>query len=678
MAEINIEELEQLLRRMGNQGPAGEDSIKELIKVMTRLSRTGIGSDDFAESIEDASDGLDVFSSVLNKSQKTTKQKLDELGNAATRVMDNALGGISSFGQGSSESAGVITDAAKFAANAISGVVNAIGSVAGLLGGPITKLIGSFGSAIVSAAAQGAAALIGFYAGQMSSLRESQRSLISSGVQFANGIDGATDIIKDSNITLGDLKATAESAADSLRLMQGGATSGIKRLGDSFRRMGDTNQKYLYALGFTNDEILSGMADYAASAERSGRALSTDELAQGSYAYLKNLRELERLTGVSIKEQAAQQDANRRSLYVQNQLSDLGASERSATEGFLKTIPPMLQDVALSGRGLTTESATLANALPTYAAGIADITAQLKSGALNEVQAKDRYAALMNDPKVAEEIRSNQQIFGQTLASGYGALSGFVEALGALQAQITGNIEAAKQATPNPEDMKGPLQDGINSFVQNTKKLETAAQQIAFGLTELLSPAISKMVGAMSDAALKISDIFTGEGKIAQLTNLQKDIQSSKPRSGRATGSSPPVTSYNLSGGDYDKLTDAELATQGVTRSPGYLYGSNYTFDSKKLPKNALGGLYPANQPFGTPVTVAEAGPEVIAPVKQGPGGAMGIAMPNEYGKQMSGLSINQSKTNELLSLLNAKTDAMLAAMQSNNRLTRQGNMLAG
>jgi len=50
MAEINIEELEQLLRRMGNQGPAGEDSIKELIKVMTRLSKTGIGSDDFAHT----------------------------------------------------------------------------------------------------------------------------------------------------------------------------------------------------------------------------------------------------------------------------------------------------------------------------------------------------------------------------------------------------------------------------------------------------------------------------------------------------------------------------------------------------------------------------------------------------------------------------------------------------
>ena len=678
MAEINIEELEQLLRRMGNQGPAGEDSIKELIKVMTRLSRTGIGSDDFAESIEDASDGLDVFSSVLNKSQKTTKQKLDELGNAVTRVMDNALGGISSFGQGSGESAGVITDAAKFAANAISGVVNAISSVAGLLGGPITKLIGSFGSAIVSVAAQLGAALIGFYAGQMSSLRESQRSLISSGVQFANGIDGATDIIKDSNITLGDLKATAESAADSLRLMQGGATSGIKRLGDSFRRMGDTNQKYLYALGFTNDEILSGMADYAASAERSGRALSTDELAQGSYAYLKNLRELERLTGVSIKEQSAQQDANRRSLFVQNQLLGLGASERIATEGFLKTVPSLLQDFALTGRSLTTESALFAKSLPTYAEGVRDITSQLKSGALSELQAKDRYAALLADPKVAEDMKRNLQLLGQTVADGYGPLSGLATALGDFQAVLTGNIEAAKQATPNPEDMKGPLQEGINSFVKSTKDIDTAMQQIAFGLTKKLEPAISSMVSAMSSAALSISDFFTGEGKIAQLTNLQKDIQSSKPRSGRAAGSSPPITSYNLSGGDYDKLTDAELAAQGVTRSPGYLYGSNYTFDANKLPKNALGGLYPANQPFGTPVTVAEAGPEVIAPVKQGPGGAMGIAMPNEYGKQMSGLSVNQSKTNELLSLLNAKTDAMLAAMQSNNRLTRQGNLLAG
>lgn len=505
-----IEKLERDLSTMTGAQAAATQGLIDSLKRSQRsfgffdryLNRAGSSADDFADYIDRGSESADVFSSVLRDSSRREKNRVQQMSNAAQNFVQGTLSNLERLGQGSGESASTLQSAAKLSADAIGAAMDGIKGIAGAIAPGIGSAIVGIFTETTKVLAQAGSALVGFYAGQMEGLRSQQKKFYEAGVQFSNGIDSAGNIIEDSNLlTIGDLASAAEKARDSLRLMAGGSAGGLTRLTNGFKQMSKAQIENLYALGYSNDEILAGMADFAASAERNGKALDAKQLAEQSMKYLTSMRELERLTGKSIASQKSQQEANSRSLFVQNQLADLAGPQRAATEKFLSTIDPLMQDVALTGRGMTKDSALMASRLPTYAEGIADITARLKTGAIDDIKAGEEYKKLMNDPRVAAEIRDNQKTFGNVVSDAMGNLGGFVTKLGELQAELTGNIQQAKADTPKPDEFTGPLQEGINTFVLETKRMENTFQSIALQVTGALQPAIQNMIDGFRSVA---------------------------------------------------------------------------------------------------------------------------------------------------------------------------------
>lgn len=560
-----IEQLERDLTAMtGAQAAATQGLIDSLKRSQSSfgffdryLRQASDSADDFASYIDEGGESANVFSGVLRESSRREKNRVQQMANAAQNFVQGTLSNLERLGQGSGESANTLQSAAKLSADAISAAMDGIKGIAGAIAPGIGSAIVGIFTETTKVLAQAGSALVGFYAGQMEGLRSQQKKFYEAGVQFSNGIDSAGKIIEDSNLlTIGDLASAAEKARDSLRLMAGGSAGGLTRLTNGFKQMSKAQIENLYALGYSNDEILSGMADFAASAERNGKALDAKQLAEQSMKYLTSMRELERLTGKSIASQKSQQEANSRSLFVQNQLAELAGPQRAATEKFLSTIDPLMQDVALTGRGMTKDSAMMASRLPTYAAGIADITARLKSGAINDVQASEEYKKLMNDPRIAAEIRDNQQTFGNVVSDAMGNLGGFVTKLGELQAELTGNIQQAKQDAIKPGEMTGPLQEGINTFVLETKRMENTFQSIALQVTGALQPAIQGMIDGFRGVAetlgvelpLMVGEVNSAKLAATEISRLSSDAKQNLGLTGNVKyvggGKSAPEASF--------------------------------------------------------------------------------------------------------------------------------------
>jgi hypothetical protein len=537
-----IEKLERDLSTMTGAQAAATQGLIDSLKRSQRsfgffdryLNRAGSSADDFADYVDRGSESADVFGSVLRDSSRREKNRVQQMSNAAQNFVQGTLSNLERLGQGSGESASTLQSAAKLSADAIGAAMDGIKGIAGAIAPGIGSAIVGIFTETTKVLAQAGSALVGFYAGQMEGLRSQQKKFYEAGVQFSNGIDSAGKIIEDSNLlTIGDLASAAEKARDSLRLMAGGSAGGLTRLTNGFKQLSKAQIENLYALGYSNDEILAGMADFAASAERNGKALDAKQLAEQSMKYLTSMRELERLTGKSIASQKSQQEANSRSLFVQNQLADLAGPQRAATEKFLSTIDPLMQDVALTGRGMTKDSALMASRLPTYAAGIADITARLKTGAIDDIRAGEEYKKLMNDPRVAAEIRDNQKTFGNVVSDAMGNLGGFVTKLGELQAELTGNIQQAKADTPKPDEFTGPLQEGINTFVLETKRMENTFQNIALQVTGALQPAIQSMIDGFRGVAetlgvelpLMVGEVNSASLAATEISRLSSDAK---------------------------------------------------------------------------------------------------------------------------------------------------------
>jgi len=148
----------------------------------------------------------------------------------------------------------------------------------------------------------------------------------------------------------------------------------------------------------------------------------------------------------------------------------------------------------------------------------------------------------------------------------------------------------------------------------------------------------------------------------AATQNLQSLISEAQSGMGRQRPDGSFLLDREVMGDQYGGLSDRELAALGVKRESG-TFGTNYVYTP---PARALGG--PVAK--GSEYLVGETGPEkftagqdgMITPLKPVPVTISGAAF-----KDM----------NERLDLLARINGAMLNAMERNNSLTRQGQMLS-
>ena len=682
MADNSIEiDLGTGKKRIELPNYASEETLRDLVRALTGSSSSpSKGRKAEVAAIQQTTTALDDFDSVIDltsdtvaKSGKNLGQTFDRAGEKAGRIFDSAVYGLDNLSGSSSESGKALEKTANTVSDLTNKAMDALQNSLGSIGGPITQsIVGLFTGAGKFAASAGAA-LMGFYVGQMEGLSAQQRELYDSGVFFANGIDDAAKTAGAAGITLGDLANAGKDAKESLRLMSGGSAGGLQTVSKVFGNFTKQQRENLYALGYTNEEVLSSLADLGASASTAGKQLSFEELQAAAEPYLKNLKEISRITGESVKEQRSQQEARRRDLFVQNQLMDLAPEQAKATETFINNLPKVFQGFALSGKTFDSTTGYIVNtAMPSYSSAIKDITDQLKAGTIDVTTAQKQYETMIRDPRIMEEMRANTRIFGQVPAEMYGAGSAIATTSGEVNAALRGQINAAN-ATGDALSPQGDLNKGIANFVDINVKMQNALQQTALSLTSFMEPAVvsfsntlvdllEKLPGARSEEISRIKH----EQAMRQVSMMYRDLAPGSESQSLDVGSDTERMLHRLS--------DADLASMGLTRTTRQRVGSGTAGDvvtsvsrtETAQPQNqALGGIIPHMDPEGTLVRTAEQQNEAFVPLPDGR--AIPVKMDNSAFKDM----------NDKLDLLARINGAMLESMNKNNSLTRQGLQLA-
>jgi hypothetical protein len=270
-----------------------------------------------------------------------------------------------------------------------------------------------------------------------------------------------------------------------LRALSGGGPSGIKLVAGAFRSFTTETKAQLYAMGFTTEEIVGAMATYAEMAQRAGKDLTTEELAAGSEAYLKNLRELNRLTGVSVKEQLANQEAMRSDLFLRNQISQLPLEQQAAARSFIAALEPAakaVEDFIVTGMSQTPESGQAYAMMPTYANALRQAYLDSIERNLTEEEAtalRSQYL-LENEARIRQEITAMERTYGATVAANMDAATNNAATLGGAMAQsaeLTLNAAKGTADALDPDNIP-PLDMAMGEIVVAANELKSAIQSL--------------------------------------------------------------------------------------------------------------------------------------------------------------------------------------------------------
>lgn len=403
-----------------NGNIATEETLADLLDAIERLNADlGVETKKLDDQLDETADDLDDFSLSVQQAQNSQNKLTERMSGLADRV-DNTMTGLGKF-SGSTESA--------------SGVVETFGELAAKFAGGVGGLIPVFGQGVgqlAEATVMAITTVTAMAVGMVDQFRGLNRSMMDSGALLDGGFSGLADAADTANIPITAFGEAVLANTNRLRLLAGGQPGGIARLSMGFKALSEAqenNLESLYALGFNNSEVAAGMANVSIAAQRAGKNLSSEELGLETYGYLRNLRELSRLTGISAEEAMAQVEANRANLFVQNQLMGLAPKQQAAAQNFVASLEKSglgpLADFAMTGQYLNEETAMMATRMGPLAGIMREYFLQLQAGVDPDVAMqnyKDTVAA--NQASIRAAMESNTRTFGLTreLAAQFGYL----------------------------------------------------------------------------------------------------------------------------------------------------------------------------------------------------------------------------------------------------------------
>jgi hypothetical protein len=247
----------------------------------------------------------------------------------------------------------------------IGAVTDALGNFLNILG-PLGKALGLL--------VKGA----GMYVKQVNEMSDrlykSYQGLVETGTTAADGMMGVADAAQRmgyglDQIGLDQFAALMKAASQDLALMSGSAAGGRKALTDLSVNIvkGPIGEGFMN-LGLSIEAQNEAIAAFVKTQVATGRIqrMSTEEQRQGAVAYIRQLDELTKLTGVAAKDQQSAIDANQRNERfaatvekVRREQGDVAAENLRRNMGALSVVAP---DVAaglmdIAGGFVTTEAA---------------------------------------------------------------------------------------------------------------------------------------------------------------------------------------------------------------------------------------------------------------------------------------------------------------------------------
>ena len=480
---------------------ATEEAIRDLIAVFkSQEQQSKVNTDNINDNLDDAADNLDEFSDELSRADSKlhrVSETMKSLGDSTV----NGIHGMQRFADSGGDLSSVVQSLGDTAVSFASGVAGSIPFISALAPG-LGDLVGAAGSAVVGLTTMAVGTIEGFVG--------LNKSIFNAGLQIEGGFGAFGELAQDASMPINEFANAVIQSRDRLRLFSGGAPGGLQNVSRALAQLRDDGvMDNLYSLGFTSEEVVAGMSDYAIAAQRAGRNLSTEELAEGSNQYLRNLRELSRITGVSIQEQQARMDADRSNLFIQNALLDVNEAQRGEAQAFAAAIPEALgpiRDFIITGQSFTAESGLMASEMSTFAGIYRQAYEAVASGAMTQEQAQEYLTSALeaNADQIEAEAERTTRAFGVAPSS----IIAEGEALGAAIRAAREMVQAgvATDEAGGTDVETGSFQDALGTFEQTINEVQTSIQAVFFDGADALAPMVTRLANTIGETATTMSD----------------------------------------------------------------------------------------------------------------------------------------------------------------------------
>lgn len=307
--------------------------------------------DSLNDVVRDTTDEQEDYLKVVEASIAVWGSMTSAVSTAATVLMDmtkSALGGEG-------------FDMFKSMIDPISKMMESLGKVVGSVVGGMFKLGGDlpfigglfegFGSAIEGAGealGKMAAAAFKFVAtltlDAVEQLWNMFEGTASAGLLVANGMHEMLDSAKALNLTTQEYTKLIQNQTANLSEFGGSVAGGAKQLKAVAKASADHNQE-LRGLGISYQEQAEMTSEFMSSLQRTGQLtlMTTTQIADASFEYMKNLRIISALTGKTAENMKKDRDAALSNLAFQSKLAQMDPAIRKEMESALAGMPEGMQ-----------------------------------------------------------------------------------------------------------------------------------------------------------------------------------------------------------------------------------------------------------------------------------------------------------------------------------------------
>lgn len=532
-----------LPKKMEIKNAAQEETLKEILKLMQQQQKL---SEKSLKAIEkgSASKGGAASAGPTGKASKANEQAQQ----GAAKAANNNASAMKKTGIGLGiMTAAVVRNAAALntlaigSANlvrAFSNVGDSLSSAAGELGK--IPVVGGLLSATLGATAEAAEKVYNSYT-----------QLAATGASFDGSMRAMVNAATGAGLTFDQFAGVLARNSQALMLLGGTTEQGAKRFSDisrSIKNSGLSDQ--LLKMGYTTEEMNDGMAGYIGIIGKTGALdkMSTEQVAQGSASYLKELDALAKITGKTRAEKQKEHEALMRDAQFRALTAKMTAEEQQQMMSFVTSFPESSQgaikDMLATGTA-TTEAAVKFNAMNSKGAQEAMRLGQaLRRGEKVTQERLDRTRNItIQEAKISEQRFRDQGIYNKDMSEAYLAQSDLArmeedgrnkalseqEAVAKQTESLATNIGKLKQdiaQTSNKFTVEllddtaiaslrmafTSMGEFVNAFVLPIFKLTVAVISpfvtLIGGVVKIISKTLSPILNTLADAIRGVTNLF--------------------------------------------------------------------------------------------------------------------------------------------------------------------------
>jgi hypothetical protein len=479
---------------------ATEDSINRLSAALNR-SNVNDPLSDFRDSVDNSADSLDMFDPSVRRNKRSVDANTKSLNrfNDGFSKIDGMFSDLGDPGSGS------LTKLVKSVGDAGAGLVSGISNLFGPLGG----IVGGIASGVMGALTGIATTAIGFAQG----LVDTNKAIHTAGLGMAGGLEAMQQAAGAANVPFQQFAKAMIDSNESLKLFAGGAPGGIVAVSKAMGRLTRENRdqyQSLLAMGYSLEDIVGTMADLGAQAGLAGQGIEAfGDLAQATDAYLRSQQELNRLTGVDIKQAREKQKANNASLFVQNRLNKIqDPKQRAAAESIMNRVPKSIRDFIISGQSFTKAGGIVQSQMPMISGRLRELYKGVEQGIISQEQVDDELKRIGQDPALKEEIKRVTDVFGSVpgeLFKGFDVSD--IEDVTMFTRILTGAAEAGASSFDYTKKIAEGMDKAVVSMEQLVTDINSGLSTLGFTLFNFVDGYLGSAGDAVGGVAQKFQNL---------------------------------------------------------------------------------------------------------------------------------------------------------------------------